>query len=381
VARTGYERRSLDGTLRHRVLFAGDGAFSRSNTEFAWYVQDVWKPRARLVIELGLRQDWDRIVRDWTLSPRLSVNWSPPGRDGTKLSAGYAIVHDATSLRMFTRHLDQHTLTTVFDTPGDAGPGAMITVFEPEPRGLSAPRYQNWSAGLEQRLPWGLFARTNYLRKRGRDGFAFTNRLNSGITAETLEAADLGGAGFDAVYQVMNFRRDVYDALEITVRKNFLKQYTWLGSYTRSRALSSAVLDISVESLTTFADNFGPMPWDAPHRLLSWSYFPLSEKWALAYMLEWRSGYPFSVENEGGRIIGAANSRRFPDFFELNVHLERRFDFRGHRWALRGGVNNLVDRLNPTVVNNNISSPDFLRYAGGTSRAFVTRIRWLGKKE
>jgi hypothetical protein len=136
-----------------------------------------------------------------------------------------------------------------------------------------------------------------------------------------------------------------------------------------------------VESFTTFADNFGPMPWDAPHRLLSWSYFPLSEKWALAYMLEWRSGYPFSVENEEGRIIGAANSRRFPDFFELNVHLERRFDFRGHRWALRGGVNNLVDRLNPTVVNNNISSPDFLRYAGGTSRAFVTRIRWLGKKE
>jgi hypothetical protein len=114
---------------------------------------------------------------------------------------------------------------------------------------------------------------------------------------------------------------------------------------------------------------------------LSWSYFPLSEKWALAYMLEWRSGYPFSVENEEGRIIGAANSRRFPDFFEVNVHLERRFDFRGHRWALRGGVNNLVDRLNPTVVNNNISSPDFLRYAGGTSRAFVTRIRWLGKKE
>jgi hypothetical protein len=98
-------------------------------------------------------------------------------------------------------------------------------------------------------------------------------------------------------------------------------------------------------------------------------------------MLEWRSGFPFSVEDEDGQIIGAVNSRRFPDFFELNTHLERRFNLGGYRWALRGGVNNLTDRLNPTVVNNNISAPNFLQYAGGTSRAFVTRIRWLGKRE
>jgi hypothetical protein len=98
-------------------------------------------------------------------------------------------------------------------------------------------------------------------------------------------------------------------------------------------------------------------------------------------MVEWRSGYPFSIESELGQILGAVNSHRLPDFFELNIHLERRLALFGYWWALRGGVNNLTDRLNPTLVNNVTSSPRFLQFYGGTSRAFVTRIRWLGKKE
>jgi hypothetical protein len=98
-------------------------------------------------------------------------------------------------------------------------------------------------------------------------------------------------------------------------------------------------------------------------------------------MLEWRAGYPFSVEDEQGSVLGGVNSRRFPAFFELNIHLERRLDLFGYRWALRGGVNNLTDRLNPTLVNNVATSPEFLHFFGGSSRGFVTRIRWLGKKE
>jgi hypothetical protein len=378
--RTGYERWSLRGTPLNRVLYAGNGAFRRTNTEFAWFLQDTWKPHARLLVQLGVRQDWDRIVGDWAVSPRVSVNWSPPGWDDTKLSAGYGVVYDATNLRTFTRHLDQHTLTTVFDSEGLPQQGPLVTLFEEEPRGLRAPRYENWSAGLEQRLPAGFFARVDYLRKRGRDGFTFVN--DAANAAElSQQAARLGAAGLGGVFRPVNYRRDVYDAVEITVRKNFLKQYTWLGSYTRSRAVSNSVLDISIDNPVRASNNFGPMPWDAPHRFLSWSYFPLSEKWGFAYMAEWRAGYPFSVEDERGSVVGSVNSRRFPAFFELNVQLERRLDLFGYRWALRGGVNNLTDRLNPTLVNNVNTSPEFLEFFGGSSRAFVTRIRWLGKKE
>jgi hypothetical protein len=71
---------------------------------------------------------------------------------------------------------------------------------------------------------------------------------------------------------------------------------------------------------------------------------------------------------------------RFPAFFELNLHLERRFFFRKHRWALRAGFNNITGRRNPNVVNNNLSSPNFLRYYGGQSRALNFRLRWLGRQ-
>ena len=379
--RTGYEHWSLQGKPLNLVTFAGNGAFRRTNTEFAWFLQDTWKLRPRLLLQVGMRQDWDRIVGDWAASPRVSVNWSPPGWDDTKISAGYGLVYDATNLHTFTRYLDQYTLTTVFDSDGVPQQGPLVTLFEEEPRGLRAPRYENWSAGLEQRLPAGFFAHVDYLRKRGRDGFTFVNDASQDPAQLAPRAALLGAAGFGGVFHPVNYRRDIYDALEITVRKNFLKQYTWLGSYTRSRALSNSVLDISIDNPVQVSNNFGPMPWDAPHRFLSWSYFPLSEKWALAYMLEWRAGYPFSVEDERGSILGSVNSRRFPAFFELNVQLERRLDLFGYRWALRGGVNNLTNRLNPTLVNNVNTSPEFLEFFGGSSRAFVTRIRWLGKKE
>ena len=378
IQRTGFERRRLDGTPIRQVLFAGDGRFERSNFETAWYLQDAWKPRPNLLVEAGVRQDRDDIIRNLTTSPRVAVNWSPFGRQDTKLSGGYAIVYDATSLRTFTRHLDQQTLTTYFDRAGQVDRGPLVTLFTLDRPVRKPPRYENWTLGVEQRLPGNFFARGNYLRKRGRDGFTFVNTLGAN-GPDIGDPAAFGGEDFSAVFGLRNRRNDVFDSFEMTVRRTFRKQYVWLASYTRSRALSDAALDISIDNPVLVGDNFGPMPWDSPHRFLSWAYFPLTKKWALAYMFEWRSGFPFSVENEEGSIIGPVNSRRFPDFFELNLQAERKLTVLGHRWGFRFGFVNLTGSQNPTVVNNNIDSPNFLQYSGGTSRALVTRLRWLGK--
>ena len=76
VQRTGFERRRLDGTLRRRVTFGGDGSFRRRNTEFAWHLQDTWKARPNLLLEIGVRQDRDSIVGDLTTSPRFAFSVS-----------------------------------------------------------------------------------------------------------------------------------------------------------------------------------------------------------------------------------------------------------------------------------------------------------------
>jgi hypothetical protein len=65
----------------------------------------------------------------------------------------------------------------------------------------------------------------------------------------------------------------------------------------------------------------------------------------------------------------------------LNVHLERRFEFRKNLWAFRMGCNNITNHNNPNVVNNNMGSHNFLTFYGGPDRSYNFRIRWLGKAQ
>jgi hypothetical protein len=98
-------------------------------------------------------------------------------------------------------------------------------------------------------------------------------------------------------------------------------------------------------------------------------------------MVECRDGFPFSIRNAQGWQVGTVNGFRYPEFVELNLGLERRFLFRGSRWAGRFGSSNITDHKNPNVVNNNIGSAHFLQFYGGQSRTFEFRLRWLGKAE
>jgi hypothetical protein len=86
------------------------------------------------------------------------------------------------------------------------------------------------------------------------------------------------------------------------------------------------------------------------------------------------------VVDELSQVAGAVNSRRFPTNFDLNLHLERRFTFRGYRLGLRAGFNNITNHRNPTAVNNVIGSPQYLQFLGDEGRHFVLRLRVFGRK-
>jgi hypothetical protein len=74
------------------------------------------------------------------------------------------------------------------------------------------------------------------------------------------------------------------------------------------------------------------------------------------------------------------NSHRFPDFVMINPFLEWRFSFRKYNLALRGGFENVTGSKNPFVVQNNIDASNFGQYSVTMHRAFVARIRFLGRK-
>ncbi|MCC7497729.1 MAG: TonB-dependent receptor [Bryobacterales bacterium] len=370
INRTGFEHFRANDTPARSVRFLGNGRLSRSMVETGIYAQDSWRVRPSVTIEAGLRTDRDDLLKNWNLSPRLGVAWAPGRSANTKLFGGYAVVYDATNLQLFTRPFDQTPATTYYNAEGLEQGSPSLLFYRVALPHYATPRATNINAGIEQRLPGGIFSRLNYLHRRGRRGFTYFNG------ADLAPEPDV-----NAVYDLGNHRVDRYHAFELTLRQPLRQQYEWMLSYRKSRATSNAVMDISLDDPLIVTDNAGPLDWDAPHRVMGWFYLPVprTKSWAVASLFEYHSGFPFSIQDEYGRIQGAVNSMRFPVFAELNLHLEKKFRAMGYKWAWRFGFNNITNHRNYNVVNNNLQAPGFLRYYGGQSRAFNMRFRWLGR--
>jgi hypothetical protein len=166
----------------------------------------------------------------------------------------------------------------------------------------------------------------------------------------------------------------------VSGHKQFAATHEVFLSYTHSASRSNAVLDFSLGNPIFAQQAGGALAWDTPNRIISWGWVPILKRFDFAYSLEWRTGFPFSIINGQQQIVGLPNRTRFPDYFALNVHLEHRFRFRGHEWAVRVGFNNITNRENPSGVNNNIDSPTFLTFFGRQRRILTARVRLLGKK-
>ncbi len=349
-----------------RVSFGGSGVAHRSNTEASIYLQDSWRMRPSVLVEFGLRSDWDRLLGSRGLAPRASIAWSPSETSDTRITGGYAVYHDATRMEIFTRALDQYSVTTWFPPYGTPDISSRSFYLPPQGR-FALPRFRVWSGTFDRRIAPRTFISVQGMRRRGSGGLLYTG---VGATPGT----------YDGLYELMNTRTDSYDAVTTTVRGNFGTEYGWMASYTRSQALTTAVFDLTSDLTSIVGLNQGPTPWDSPNRFLSWGYLPAYFKdWAIAYMLDWRDGFPFSVNDDRGVIIGAPNSVRYPRFFELNFHVEKKFRFRRQLWAARVGFNNITNHKNPNTVISNIDSERFGQYFGGQGRALVFRLRWLGK--
>jgi hypothetical protein len=298
----------------------------------------------------------------------------------TKVSAGIGIVYDATPIFLIARPftgtrqdtfyaINPACVTNRLCSPAVNVTGPVTTSFMADTRDLRASRFLNWSIGLERKLPAAIYMKAEFLQKRGTHEFVY----------DTLNGASSG------TFVLQNTRQDRYDAFQITLRRNFRESYTLIGAYTHSRARSNQALDFNVDSPILSSQKPGPYPWDTPNRFLSWGYLPffklpLIKRTEIAYSMEARTGFPFNVSNNQQQLVGEPASHRFPEYFSLNVQLEKRFHMLGYYWAVRGGVNNITGHRNPFIVNSNIDSPQFLTFSAFQGRYFTSRIRLLGRK-
>jgi hypothetical protein len=352
----------VDGTgaLLRQITFSNAPPLSLSTLEAGAYIQDRWTPMQRVIIETGGRWDHDSYLGRDFFSPRIAGTMLISAASETKLSAGIGIYFDRSNLALASNG-SQGTRTDEFFSPLAA---LFTPTFTVDPRLLTLPRYKNWSVALERKLPGKVYARLEYLSRHGAHGWDFASQPGNN-------------------FLLLSDKKDRYDGAQLTLRKELKRGYPAMVSYTRSRATSNQTVDFAIDALLVGNQVGGVLPWDSPNQLQTWGSYPLPwklKKFDMAWSSIWRSGFSFVTIDQLGQIVSGPGQFRFPDFFTVNATVERKFGFHGYLWAARIGVDNVLNRQNPTVVDNDINSPTFLTFFGTDHRTLNGRIRFLGKK-
>ena len=364
------------GCLVRQTTFSGPANPYVSNTQAGAYAQDTWSFSKYLVLQAGLRTDWDRFTQSAMAGPRLSANVVPFGDDTSKISVGWGIYNAPLNLSLIGQALDQQQIDTFYNTAGQiVAPSPAVSQFVLPTHGLQQPRFNTSSAGFQQKLLHNTLLGLQLLARNGSHGFVYVDQ----------QPAQPGGT-----FLLQSTRKDRYRSATLSLRHVFSEEMEIYGAYTRSIAHSNEVLNPALGSIFYVAQQPGPVVWDAPNRFVTWGWAP-THIWgiSLSYFFEYRTGYSFSVVNLDQQLVGPPNSSHFPDYASLNLGLEKKFGFRGYLWAARVEAINVLNRQDPNTVVNNINAPActstltqgcFGAFSGGQGRAFTLRVRFIGRK-
>ena len=380
-------------TCARYSIFSSGNYSTIYNAEASAYAEDRWLITNRLLIEPGVRFDWDEIVRTPLFSPRLAGTYILDDESNTKLSAGIGITYDATSLGLIHQALDGQRVDYAFDSNGcpleangesvkctgllpgtpEPAPIPLPTGFVVNRSTLAAPRYLNWSVGFEKKLPQAIFLKLEFIEKRGVHGFAY-NTLNGAV---------------DGNFFLENHRDDRYDAFTVSLRHRFRQHYEIFGAYTRSRSRTNQVFDFSLDLPVLSQQLPGPYPWDAPNRFVGYGVLPffklpIVHKVDLVYSAEARTGLPVNATLETGAIYAPdpPGTFRLPTYYTVNLEFEKRIHLFGRYWEVRAGFDNVTNHADAMLSNGIINPPTqpVPIFIDGNGRALDGRIRYLGKE-
>jgi len=363
-----------DGTLLRQSTFPALAPFTRHNVEMGAYAQDRWTARNFLLLEPGLRFDWDEVVRRPLLSPRLAAVFTPPhAPGGMKISAGIGVYYEHTQLEYLTRAFAGLRSDTYYAANGTTVTGTPVqTTFSFTPGSLREARAVNWSVGLEQKLPARIYMKANVIEKRVSDEFTYTDANNPAATAGN--------------FVLTNARVDHDRLEEIEARHTFRDNYTLFGAYTHATAHTNAAIDYIPTTSLLGPQQPGPLAWDTPNRLLSWGWMPFflpwfKKNWDFVYTMDWHTGLPYMAIDANHQVVGSANAQRFPNYTSFSPGLEWRFHFRGMYLGLRGVMENATNSMDPYVVNNVVDSPLYGTFSEPLGRALTARIRLINSNK
>ena len=332
------------------------------NNHIALFVQDDWRIRQDLTLNLGLRYELDTDVKNISrvdeinpivqpflvgerkrdlnnYGPRIGFNWAP-GRGQTSVHGGYGIYYDRVTLQIesLERGLDGRALpievragnvffldeatgqfppfapSTADPFTGFILPGAGASGINIIDNSLENPTVQQFNLGVQHQLPKGIVLRADGVHNLG------THFIIGRTIGEVFNPV-VGGP--DRVVNLESSVRTHYDALLVSVERRGAR-FGFRSSYTLAKASNYANDDqipfgsgpIDPNDL---AREFGPTPNDQRHRFTFAGWFSAPAGFVVAPLLTLASAVPMDIlmpdgqsrvpafeRNAGGRIYKTA---------------------------------------------------------------------------
>src|SRR5207244_11550464 len=153
-----------------------------------------------------------------------------------------------------------------------------------------------------------------------------------------------------------------------------------VASYTRSSAAGNLndfnTFFGNIETPVIRADERGPLPWDAPNRVLIWGSISLPRGFAVFPVIDTRTGFPLSNVDADRNFVGPRTAvGRYPRFVSLDAQITKRFVVFGHRATIGLKVFNITDHFNPRDYQGNLASSGFGAFNNSVGRTF--RGKWV----
>jgi len=222
-----------------------------SANDFAWYVQDHWRPIPRLSITGGLRADWvsgyDKIFKvstehAWNYAPRVGVDYSLTKNLRNTVRASWTRLTDITN----SSYIGTAGTSTVTTTDKYLVNGAWVTFVTPGSSALTPGKtfdpnrhqgyVKEWLVGYRTQLPGQVVLDLSYIDREYRDRPAQydTNQIYTTTSSGTTWGG-LVNPALNNTYYVTNNKWNwfVYQGLELSVSKQTNKVRLF-GTYTYS---------------------------------------------------------------------------------------------------------------------------------------------------
>jgi len=355
----------MNGVANSFTITLGDRSSAIIQNSIGFYVQDNFKVRPNVTLELGLRYDWnmtpterfDRFVvfdpatrtlvrvgngiddvykqNNKNFQPRLGIVWDPFKDGKTSVRAAYAILTDqpvtnvVTPLAANPPLADPRAFTGAI-TFANAKDVAAASGLAPNnvDADFDNPYIQSWNLNIQREVARDLAVTIGYFGTKGthlRVSRNINQPINGGARpfATTVPSATFPfTVPLNNIVQIEGTGNSSYNALWLTANKRFSRGLQFNASYTFSKSIDYNSLSsqgVVVQDSYNLLGSRGLSDFDARHRFVINGLYELPfrgnqlvEGWQLSTIVQSQSGNPVNIVINNTTFTGTNNTVR-PD--------------------------------------------------------------------